>query len=78
MIVFLTVIYVVLLLLAFKLKLIKPTLGWKLSPIAWMLFLLIVLFIPMQFWAPQGSLLVTQYSVKITPNVAGHVIEVPV
>lgn len=78
MIVFLTVIYVILLLLAFKLKLIKPTLGWKLSPIAWMLFLLIVLFIPMQFWAPQGPLLVTQYSVKITPNVAGHVIEVPV
>ena len=78
MIVFLTVIYVVLLLIAFKLKLIKPTLWWKLSPIVWMLFLLIVLFIPMQFWAPQGPLLVTQYSVKITPNVAGHVIEVPV
>ena len=77
MIVFLTVIYVVLLLLAFKLKLITPTLWWKLSPIAWMLFLLIVLFIPMQFWAPQGSLLVTQYGVKITPNVMGEVISLP-
>lgn len=78
MIVFLTVIYVVLLLLAFKLKLIKPTLWWKLSPIAWMLLLLIVLFIPMQFWAPQGPLLITQYSVRITPNVMGEVIAVPV
>ncbi len=78
MIVFLTVIYVVLLLLAFKFKLIKPTLWWKLSPIVWMLVLLIALFIPMQFWAPQGPLLVTQYSLRITPNVMGEVIEVPV
>lgn len=49
MIVFLTVIYVVLLLLAFKLKIIKPTLFWKLSPVLWMIALLVGLFIPMQF-----------------------------
>ena len=78
MIVFLTVIYVVLLLLAFKFKLIKPTLWWKLSPIIYVIVLLVVLFIPMQFWAPQGPLLVVSHSVQIVPNVAGEVIEVPV
>ena len=52
MIVFLTVIYVAILLLAFKIKIIKPTLAWKLSPLVWFVLLLIGLFIPMQFWAP--------------------------
>ena len=56
MIVFLTVIYVVLLLVAFKMKVLKPTLWWKLSPIVWVLILVIALFIPMQFWAPSGPL----------------------
>ena len=78
MIVFLTVIYVALLLLAFKLKWIKPTLWWKLSPIVWVLLLTIVLFIPMQFWAPQGPLLVGAHSVQIVPNVQGVVTEVAV
>jgi multidrug resistance efflux pump len=76
MIVFLTVIYVVLLLLAFKFKVVQPTLFWKLSPILWMVLLLVGLFIPMQFWAPQGPLVVGQYSVQIVPNVQGEVIEV--
>ncbi len=78
MIVFLTVIYIVLLLLAFKLNILKPTLWWKLSPIVWILLLTIGLFIPMQFWAPQGPLLVGAHSVQIVPNVAGEVIEVNV
>ena len=78
MIVFLTVSYVVLLLIAFKLKIVKQTLWWKLSPIVWFLILLIGFFIPMQFWAPSGPLLVVQYSVQIVPNVQGEVIEVPV
>jgi len=78
MIVFLTVIYVVLLLLAFKLKILKPTLFWKLSPVIWMVVLLVGLFIPMQFWAPAGPLLVGGYSVQIIPNVQGEVIEVNV
>lgn len=76
MIVFLTVSYIVLLLIAFKLKIVKPTLGWKLSPIAWFLLIFIGLFIPMQFWAPAGPLVVGQYSVQIVPNVQGEVIEV--
>ena len=78
MIVFLSVIYIVLLLLAFKMKWLKPTLVWKLSPIAWILFLVIALFIPMQFWAPSGPLIVAQHSVQIVPNVQGEVIEVNV
>ena len=78
MIAFLTVIYVVLLLLAFKLNILKPTLWWKLSPVVWILLLTVGLFIPMQFWAPQGPLLVGAHSVQIVPNVQGPVIEVAV
>ena len=78
MIVFLTLCYIVVLVLLIKFKVIKPTLWWKLSPLIWMTFLLVALFIPMQFWAPAGNALVVQYSVPIVPNVAGQVIDVPV
>lgn len=78
MIVFLTVIYIVILAVLVKLKVIKLNLWWKLSPLIWMVFLLIVLFIPMQFWAPSGSTLVAQHSVPIVPNVSGEVLEVAV
>ena len=43
-----------------------------------MLLLLIGLFIPMGWGAPQGSALVVRNSVAIVPDVAGEVIEVPV
>ena len=78
MIVFLTLIYIAILALLVALKVIKLNLWWKLSPLIWMIFLLIVLFIPMQFWAPSGSVLVIQHSVPIVPNVSGEVIEVAV
>ena len=78
MILVLTLLYVAPLLLGFKLGWIKPTLFWKLSPLIWMVFLLIALFIPMQFWAPSGQLIVSQYGVQIVANVAGEVTEVPV
>lgn len=78
MIVFMSVAYIVLLLIAFKMKWVKQTLTWKLSPIAWILFLTIGLFIPMQFWAPSGPIIVGQHSVQIVPNVQGEVIEVNV
>ena len=78
MIVFLTISYIAILGLLIKLKVIKPTLGWKLSPIAWMALLLIALFIPMQFWAPSGTGIVIQYSVPIVSNVSGQVTEVAV
>ena len=76
MILVLTLLYLAPLLLAFKLGILKPTLFWKLSPLIWMVFLLIGLFIPMQFWAPSGPLIVTQYGVQIVANVAGEVTEV--
>jgi multidrug resistance efflux pump len=42
------------------------------------LFLLVFLFIPLQWGAPSGSVRVVRQSVAIVPNVAGQVIEVPV
>ena len=78
MIAVLTLLYLAVLFLAVKLKLIRLTLWWKLSPIVWMLFLTIALIIPMQFYAPGGAVVVGQYSVQVVPNVAGQVVEVPV
>ena len=78
MIAVLTLLYIAVLFLVVKLKLIRLTLWWKLSPIIWMLFLTIALFIPMQFYAPGGAVMVGQYSVQVVPNVAGQVIDVPV
>ena len=78
MIVFLTLIYCVFLFGLIKLKIIKA------SPLAygsigvWMLLLLIVLFIPMQFFAPSGPVRVFSYVLQIVPNVGGQVIEVPI
>lgn len=78
MIVFLTLIYVAVLALLVKFGVLKLNLFWKLSPILWMAFLLIALFVPMQWGAPSGKVNVYQYVVEITPNVTGEVIEVPV
>lgn len=76
MIIFLTVIYVVALLLLIKLKVLKPVLWVKLSPLAWMAFLLTALFIPMQFTSPAGDVRQLSHVIPIVPRVAGRVIEV--
>ena len=78
MIAVLTLLYLAVLFLLVKLKLIRLTLWWKLSPIVWMLFLNIALIIPMQFYAPGGAIIAGQHSVQIVPNVAGQVIDVSV
>lgn len=78
MIVFLTLCYIAVLAILIKLKVIKLNLWWKLSPLAWMLLLLIVLFIPMQWGAPGGAVNLYQGVVEVIPNVSGEVIEVPV
>lgn len=71
-------IYLVILFILVKLNIIRFNLFWKISPgIVWLL-LLIGLFIPMGWGAPQGSALVVRNSVQIVPNVAGEVIDVPV
>ena len=78
MIAFLTLIYCVFLFALIKLKVIKA------SPLAygsigvWVLVLLIVLFIPMQFFAPSGPIRIYSYVLQIVPNVGGQVIEVPI
>jgi RND family efflux transporter MFP subunit len=51
---------------------------WKVSPVLWLCILLVGLFIPMGWGAPQGPVLVVRNSVAIVPDVAGEVIEVPV
>ena len=78
MIAFLLIIYLVILGLLLKLKVVKPTLWLKLSPLVWFCILLLVLWFPLQFSAPGGPAVVFQYSVAIVPNVTGEVIEVTV
>lgn len=78
MIIFLTLCYCGLVFLLVKLGVIKLTLWWKISPLVWMVLLLIVLFLPMQFAAPSGTVNVYQPVVEIIPNVSGEVIDVPV
>ena len=76
MILFLTLVYIAILLALIKTKVIRPTIWWKLSPVAWAVFLLVALFIPLQFWAPSGPLMVGNYTVSIVPRVSGEVTEV--
>ena len=56
----------------------KLTIGWKLSPLFFMLVCIIALAFPMQWGAPSGPLNVFRYVVEITPNVSGEVVEVSV
>jgi multidrug resistance efflux pump len=78
MIVFLTLVYVLLLLVLTKRKVVPNTKGTWLTIIPYELVLLIGFFIPMQWGAPAGDVITLAYSVTITPNVTGEVIEVPV
>lgn len=75
MIVFLTVAYCILLVILLKLKIVKPTTFWKISPLLWFLLLLVALFIPMQWGAPQGNLLTYRLSMEVNPllSVSGEV-----
>lgn len=70
--------YLVLLFMLWKLKIIRMNLFWKISPAIWLCILLVGLFIPMGWGAPQGPVLVGRNSVAIVPDVAGEVIDVPV
>lgn len=76
MIVVLLNVYLVILFALVKLKIVPFNLFWKISPVLVLLLLLIGLFIPMNWGAPQGSALVVRNSVPIVPNVAGEVVEV--
>ncbi len=78
MIVVLLNVYIVILFLLVKLHIVRFNLFWKVSPAIVFLLLLIGLFIPMGWGAPQGSAVVARNSVAIVPDVAGEVIDVPV
>ena len=78
MIVFLTLCYVAVLAILVKLRIIRLNLWWTISPLVWMTFLLVVLFIPMQWGAPTGTAQVYQYVMEVIPEVSGKAVEVPV
>jgi RND family efflux transporter MFP subunit len=77
-IIFLLNVYLVLLFILVKTKVVPFNLFWKISPVLVLLLLLVGLFIPMGWGAPQGPALVIRPSVQIAPNVSGEVIDVPV
>jgi RND family efflux transporter MFP subunit len=78
MIVVLLNVYLALLFIMVKLKIVRFNLFWKVSPALVFLLLLIGLFIPMGWGAPTGPTIVVRQSVPIVPDVAGEVIDVPV
>ena len=78
MIVVLLNVYLVILFMLVHFKIVPFNLFWKISPVIVLLLLLVGLFIPMNWGAPQGNALVVRYSVSIVPDVAGEVLEVPV
>jgi multidrug resistance efflux pump len=71
-------VYLVILFVLVKTKIVPFKLFWKISPVIVLRGLLVGLFIPMGWGAPQGSVLVVRNSVQIVAEVAGEVIEVPV
>lgn len=71
-------VYLVILFLLVRLKIVRFNLFWKCSPAVVLVLLLFGLFIPMGWGAPAGAALVIRNSVPIVPNVAGEVIDVPV
>jgi RND family efflux transporter MFP subunit len=71
-------VYLVILFILVKTKIVSFNVFWKCSPLIVLLLLMFGLFIPMGWGAPQGAALVVRNSVQIVPNVAGEVTEVPV
>jgi len=78
MILFLTLIYVAVLAALVKFKIVPLNTFWKLSPILWMLLLFFVLFIPMQWGAPAGAVIMYKPVIEVVPNVSGEVTSVEV
>ena len=71
-------VYLVILFILVKTKIVPFNLFWKCSPLIVLLLLMFGLFIPMGWGAPQGPAMVVRNSVQIVPNVAGEVTDVPV
>jgi RND family efflux transporter MFP subunit len=77
-IVFLFNVYLLILFLLVRFKIVPFNLFWKISPLIVLLLLMVGLFIPMGWGAPSGPVLVGRHSVQIVPDVSGEVLEVPV
>src|SRR5262249_61469770 len=73
-----TLVYCGLVFVLVKIKLLKPTLLVKLSPVAFFLIVFLCLFVPMMFWAPSGNVIITKEITRITPQVGGTIIKVHV
>ena len=71
-------VYLVILFVLVKTKIVPFNRFWKCSPLIVLLLLMFGLFIPMRWGAPQGPALVVRNSVAVVPDVAGEVTEVPV
>jgi len=78
LIAFLTLLYIGVLYLLVRFKVVPWNTFWKISPAIWMVLLFVILFIPMNWGAPSGPVVVIRQSVAIVPSVAGEVIDVPV
>lgn len=78
MIIFLTLLYVGVLLVLVRFKVVPWNAFWKMSPAIWLILLLVAVVIPMNWGAPSGDVVIRRQSVSIVPNVAGEVIDVPV
>jgi RND family efflux transporter MFP subunit len=78
MLLFLTLIYVAILFGLIKLGTLPNSKNTWMTLIPFELVLVIGFFIPMQWGAPGGTVTAMTYSVSITPNVSGEVVEVPV
>ena len=78
MILFLTLIYIGILVVLIKLKIVPLNTLTKSSPVLFSLLLMVGIFIPMQFAAPSGPAFAGRQVVQIVPNVAGRVTEVAV
>jgi len=76
MIAFLTLIYVALLFVLIKIRVLPNSSMVWLSTIIWIVVLFIFLFIPMQWGAPAGPARVLTRAVQIVPNVSGQVAEI--
>jgi multidrug resistance efflux pump len=78
MILFLLIIYVAVLFVLVKMKVLPNSSTTWLSTIVWFLLMLVFLFIPMQWGAPSGPVRIMTRAVQIVPNVTGQVINIPV
>jgi len=78
MILFLTLCYIAVLVVLIKMGVVPLNTFTKISPVIFSILLLVLLFIPMGFFAPSGDAIALKHTVQIVPNVAGIVTEVAV